>query len=604
MYSNLRLVSICFLYLLVFPVVSAVDNQQPIGQEINILIDVSGSMKQNDANNLRIPAVKLLINLLPNGTKAGIWLFAEKTSVLVDVQKVDEQWKKKALAKIKKIHSRGLFTNIEDAIQSSSQQWFVSKSQQNRSLILLTDGMVDVSKDIMLSAESRERILTEQISLLQQAEVNVQTIALSEDADIELLQKLAFKTNGWFEMSKSAAELQKVFFRMFKKAVPQDTLPISGNSFVVDKGIKEFSVVVFKKPGATETQLFSPKKIKINRSKKMKELAWVAEKNYDLITIKSPDAGEWKIVAELDPDNQVMIVTDLKFHVNELSNHLNENESIDLMAHFTEQQQLIDRNDFLKLIDILVEHTDAKGKKNSYRMTPVAGNLGQFSKAINQGLANGKHTIKIIADGQTFQREYVQTIEVVTSPIRVETKANNAERSVKLKLIVNENIINPEMMTVQAEINQKNRATENIELERSNGYWEMDVSAARKGKNKIINFLIMAQTIQGIPISPDIKPIIIDDSFFVSPKLAPDLKVTEETDKSEAEEIKEVNPEQADAETEEDEAEELEAPINWMKTVGIVVVINIILLVIGFFVLKALKKRAAEKQAKLLDRLA
>ncbi|RLA17269.1 MAG: hypothetical protein DRQ56_09430, partial [Gammaproteobacteria bacterium] len=33
--------------------------------DVRVLIDVSGSMKQNDPRNLRIPALKLLVNLLP-----------------------------------------------------------------------------------------------------------------------------------------------------------------------------------------------------------------------------------------------------------------------------------------------------------------------------------------------------------------------------------------------------------------------------------------------------------------------------------------------------------------------------------------------------------
>ena len=36
---------------------------------MRILVDISGSMKQSDPQNLRIPAVNLLLELLPNGSK-------------------------------------------------------------------------------------------------------------------------------------------------------------------------------------------------------------------------------------------------------------------------------------------------------------------------------------------------------------------------------------------------------------------------------------------------------------------------------------------------------------------------------------------------------
>ena len=41
--------------------------------DIRILIDVSGSMKQNDPANLRIPALKLINGLIPSGSRAGVW---------------------------------------------------------------------------------------------------------------------------------------------------------------------------------------------------------------------------------------------------------------------------------------------------------------------------------------------------------------------------------------------------------------------------------------------------------------------------------------------------------------------------------------------------
>ncbi|MEQ8661285.1 MAG: hypothetical protein RLW62_10740, partial [Gammaproteobacteria bacterium] len=51
--------------------------------DVRILVDVSGSMKQNDPRNLRVPALRLVSELLPAGTTAGVWLFAEQASVLV-----------------------------------------------------------------------------------------------------------------------------------------------------------------------------------------------------------------------------------------------------------------------------------------------------------------------------------------------------------------------------------------------------------------------------------------------------------------------------------------------------------------------------------------
>ena len=53
--------------------------QQPIvgRPDVRILIDISGSMKQSDPTNLRAPALELIVQLLPPGSKAGVWLFGD-----------------------------------------------------------------------------------------------------------------------------------------------------------------------------------------------------------------------------------------------------------------------------------------------------------------------------------------------------------------------------------------------------------------------------------------------------------------------------------------------------------------------------------------------
>ncbi|MCK4841674.1 MAG: VWA domain-containing protein [Methylococcales bacterium] len=602
MYIKLKFFYIFFLFVCG---ISLGYSAEKTSQELQLLIDVSGSMKQSDPKNLRIPAAKLLVNLLPEGTKAGIWLFAENTLVLVKTGIVDKRWKNNALSKLNKIHSSGLFTDIEKAIETSAKAWFDSKAieQQSRHLILLTDGVVDISKDIMQSAESRERVLVDQIALLQQANIQVQTIALSDNADSELLDRLAFDTNGWSETAQTAEQLQKVFLNIFKKSVPQDSVPIKGNVFSIDQSIKEFSVLIFKKKSAPTTQLIDPEQNKILSTNQLKNITWLNEKNYDLVTIKNPISGNWKIVADMDPDNQVMIVTDLKFQVDKIANHIAENQAINLTAYFTDQQQLISREEFLNLIKISIELEDEKGKTEQWEMKAVTAKAGLFNQTIGSTLSKGKYSIKVIADAKTFQRENIQTITVVENLIAVETKINKTEQTVNIKLIPDITILNTEKMTVQAIISQKNYPPETIALEKKQGQWEFTVKSPEQGKSKVVNFSIMAKTLQGNSVSPGIKPVVIDDKFFSPIKTIADKVI----DISKPEIPKAVEPEteeknQDDKSELDGENEETES-VNWLVTSLSILAINLVVFGGGFFLYKTMKKKSAAKQAQLLDRL-
>jgi len=593
MYSKLKLLCICFLTCSLCSFAYAAKKKVELKNELQVLIDVSGSMRKNDPHNLRIPAIKLLINLLPEGTKAGILVFAENTKVLVKTGTVNKKWKKNALKKINRIHSRGLLTNIEDAIQNASKAWFESTEKQNRHLILLTDGVVDISKDIMQSAESRARVMSEQIPLLQQAGVKVQTIALSKEADAELLDKLALDTQGWSETALSSDQLQKVFFKLFKQALPQDSVPIVGNSFSIDKSIKEFSVLLFKEAGAPEVQLVTPDKKIIKNRGKGKKATWLSDENYDLITIKEPKSGEWGIVAKMDPENQVMIVTDLKFEVDELPNHILSNENITVSGFFTDQQKLISRKDFLDLIELSVQQLG--GLK--WKMLAVKGKQGLFSVELGADLKKGRHIFTMVADGKTFKREVSKTIEVIESVIRVKKKVDINARTVTIELIPNELAVNTDMMSVEATVTQLGKGAEKRVIEKSAGQWLLIVDAAKNGDSKMVNFSIMANTVQGVSISPDILPVVINEAMFVPFKIS-----VNEVDKTEAvkSEIKTIEKEKDKEDKQEEIAEE---PINWMKTSLFVAIANIIFIAAGFFGFKFFKKQAAMKQETLLSRL-
>lgn len=555
--------------------------------EVQILIDVSGSMKQNDPKNLRVDATQLIINLLPNGTKVSIWLFAEKTTLLSHSDAVDDPWRKQAAKTCQSIHSRGIYTHIEDAIQTALNQGFTDNG--NKNLILLTDGMVDISKDIMVSADSRERILSEWLPTLHQKNIKVQTIGLSEQTDKELLEKLAFETGGWHETAESAEQLQRVFARMAQKAAPQDTLPLSDNQFSIDKSIKELSVLVFKKTGATPTQLIAPDQQKINKNTASKTISWLESSAYDLITVKQPLPGDWQIEASIDPDNQVMILTDLKLKIDALNNFIAQKQSVSLKLHFTEQEQLIIRPDFLHLVNI----TLSIDQQESIDIPPISTDPGFFSVTLNE-LTQGKHQLKIIADGKTFKREIIQDIEVVATTIAVEKVIDSPNRQVTLKFQPDISQLDSASVAISTLIHQANTAVESHTVEEKDGVWELKLKPLPAGETMQINFNVMAKTLDGSSVTPLLTPLTIDDGFFEPAVTPPSVH-----------EPQPMPPQEADSNQLQPATEPLptEAESNWGMTIAIVLTVNLLLGGIGFFTYKKLKQNQAKKQQALLERL-
>lgn len=290
-------------------------------KDIRILIDISGSMKQNDPQRLRAPALRLLTGLLSKDARAGVWTYAQYVNMLVPHGTVDAHWKERAQQAAAGINSAGLFTNIEEVLVKASAGWQAADPGIERHLIMLTDGLVDVAPDPALNAASRARVVNEVLPQLRERQVKVHTIALSAGADQALLRQLAAATGGWYEQVDNADGLQRVFLRLFEKTAKPDTLPLTANTVKVDASIREMTFLMFRKADE-EIELVTPAGKTLSAAQAPAAVRWHRDTGYDLVTITQPEAGDWHIRGTEDQDNRVVVVTDLKVRATTLPNNL------------------------------------------------------------------------------------------------------------------------------------------------------------------------------------------------------------------------------------------------------------------------------------------
>jgi hypothetical protein len=388
----------------------AAETPMPGKNDVRVLIDISGSMRQNDPENLRRPALRMLAGLLQPGTRAGVWTFARWSNNLVPVAEVDPAWKKRVLALSKQISSPGQFTNIEEVLDKASVDWGGDPSSHARHLILLTDGMVDISKQADESTQSRARILDQLLPRLQADRVKVHTIALSQRADHDLMQRLAAETGGWYQQVEQADELQRVFLRMFEKVGSPDTVPLEDNRFVVDGSVNEATVLLFSKPGSEPAVLQSPSGETYTDSDLPAGIAWFRDQGYDMITIASPQKGEWALQADVDPDNRVMIVTDLKLQTSEVPSHIAAGEQARIEANLSNRGKLVTRQAFLRLIEVRADASvdgiprqldlNDRGEEGDEKAAD-----GRYAARLSEPAARPEMELLVAVDSPTFMRE-------------------------------------------------------------------------------------------------------------------------------------------------------------------------------------------------------
>jgi len=472
---------ICFALVLTAALIRAPALAAAPAYDFRVVIDVSGSMKKTDPRNLRVPALKLINGLIPSGSRAGVWTFGKYVDMAVKWGQVDDAWRRQADIGADQIHSNALLTNIESALARARVGWGKPDSGTKRILLLLTDGKVDISPDPLKNEKSRDQVLGASLAALKQAQAEVHAIALSEGTDEVLLKQLALETGGSFAIAKTADELQKVFFRMFERASKPDTIALDGKEFPIDASIREMTLLIFRGPGSQPTILIPPDSPAISLQKP-RASRWRSDQGYDLITVKNPQAGTWRIDAEMDPDNRLMVVTDLKLQAGGVPAYGTPRDALQLTAELFNRDKKISKNSFLRFVDFELTHIDVDGGEKQYPLlhTSRRKDKGLYLYQLEQTLAEGTHSFIVSADSRTFNRSKRFDMQVQW-PVEVKIEALQRPGEYRLKLRAREEYLKSDGMVAKVEIEAPDGSRDGLELETSAGWLQARVETDQAG---------------------------------------------------------------------------------------------------------------------------
>lgn len=480
--------------------------------DVRVVVDISGSMKKNDPNNLRAPAVRMLVGLMPEDARAGVWTFAKMVNMLVPWKPVNDDWRQTAIEKSSQIHSIGLYTDIEQVLKTATANQKQANPNYKRSMILLSDGFIDLQPGNTVSQKSRQQILQQLIPKFKKTNIAVHTIALSDNADHELLKALSLATDGWYQRADNAEDLQRIFLHLFEKATQRDTVPLANNVFKIDDAISEMTVLAFKKPESAATSLTLPDGSRLTQSERSESIRWQHDTNYDLITIDKPATGQWQINAELDPDNRVMVVTDMQLQTTDLPNNVLVGEKLDFEASLTEKAAVITREDFLKLVDGQLSQVE-NGETQSLNLTRQA-EQSVYRATLGDTFNDGRHDVTVTMKSATFERQRRQTINVIAAPINIEVEQLAQQtRSHRIQVQADETLIKPDSLTITALLREENGSEWPYDmLKTNNNNWRLTLTELEQQKPYELSLQLRGETPEGRKVFLQPKHILLTDS--------------------------------------------------------------------------------------------
>jgi len=518
MYSGGRLIAFLLLSGLLFTnsaiaLEGAESDDKGLPFDVRIIIDISGSMKQTDPNNLRIPALNLLLKLMPEGAQAGIWTFGRYVNNLVPVAAVDDKWREDALKAAVEISSLGLRTNLTGALNDAA--WGLSaESGFQQSIILLTDGKVDMAEQATANAEEintaeRQKLMSEVLDKYRQSGANIHTLALSDLADKTLLQEIALETDGLYSEASNAEELMQAFLRAFDRAVPVEQVPMEDNTFVIDGSVKEFTALIFKRSGGSqETALLTPAGSRITELEHSQNVRWHKDLNFDLITIKQPEEGTWVAEADLDPSNRVTILSDLALSVEGIPATIFPGDKLDVEIKLTNAGEVVNKVEILRLTDMTMTVVTASGREGSKILSDPESppSDGIYREGLYRLKELGQYQVELIAEGRTFQRKRSFSMTMM-QPVEIEHRADEEKKVYRIEVKPLSDNLDTERSRVIAKIKSpdENTIIQSVVFNPDENAWVSEISPTKgAGEYRVdLNIRGITQSGKNFKVKPE-----------------------------------------------------------------------------------------------------
>ncbi|CAJ1812265.1 hypothetical protein KLNKPBOH_01333 [Aeromonas veronii] len=248
---------------------------------------------------------------------------------------------------------------------------------------------------------------------------------------------------------------------------PSD-IPLLDNRFRIDYGVKEITFIIKRKPGTPSVILVRPDGSKLYVGKvKPADVGWLALPEHDLITLRNPMPGPWQAIGEVDPDNRVRILSDIRLDIAALPMQLYQGEVVKLKAWLLINGQPPKDKYYLSDLGMTVKlqsFSDADKKEvvldqvlGHYRddgkgLDEVPGDGIMTAEVTLQDIPGGKYRAMFSTGNQVFVRARYQDVLLYPYPFSYNLAPPSDELGAKLSLLIDRDELDPASVVVKGSV--------------------------------------------------------------------------------------------------------------------------------------------------------
>jgi uncharacterized protein (TIGR03503 family) len=249
-----------------------------------------------------------------------------------------------------------------------------------------------------------------------------------------------------------------VFLRIFQKVARPDTVPFEGNRFRIDASVREATVLVFRDATGHPPRFVTPAGQEFGADDAPPGVRWHPDQGFDLVTLARPEPGEWGVTGAGDPDNRVMVVTDLKMRVTDVPDRVVLGESLPLSVSFVSEGVQVTRRSFLERLRVYAGWADGASPMQPLNDRGEGGDAvaddARLDATLVAGPTAGRAQLRVLADGLSFVRDRTVDLELLAPGTLTVTPA---DAGTEVVVAVQPELVDPDATEAEAWVERRGK---------------------------------------------------------------------------------------------------------------------------------------------------
>lgn len=318
-------------------------------------------------------------------------------------------------------------------------------------------------------------------------------------------------------------------------------IPLIDNRFRIDPKVKKATFMLHRRAGSPSGILVRPDGSKVYSWALPKNVAWLENRNLDVVTITNPMPGPWQALVETNSDkNAVQVISDVALHVEPFPVEVFVGERLVLKASLLENGKPIVFGPYMDNV-LLGVSVDSTGKVQDENftvghkdLTALADNGkaydgyphdGIYTGYVKLDIPAGKYDFKVSTANDVFTRAYQQILLVAHQPYSAELILPKDDQPLKMQLKINKDEIAPDSLIIDGRIYNNVDLNQHVEIRSRNAPKDLifTLPTPKKPGTYRMNATVYADTIGGRAVVMDMP----EKSFYLAPKREPAPAVDE-----------------------------------------------------------------------------